>query len=132
MAYVNQEKKAKIKAALDEALKETGVKYTLAVRHHSTIVCNVRKGPVDFLGNHVLTNSMLPDYNVITRGYIYVNPYHSDKQFSGDVLGIVKKILRALNTDNHDRSDIQTDYFDVGHYVELNIGTWEKPYEINS
>ena len=41
-------------------------------------------------------------------------------------------MIQALNTDNHDNSDIQTDYFDVGHYVELNIGTWEKPYEINS
>jgi hypothetical protein len=31
---------------------------------------------------------------------------------------------------NHDRSDIQSDYFDVGWYVDINIGRWNKPYAL--
>lgn len=36
----------------------------------------------------------------------------------------------ALNTDNYDNSDVQTGYFDVGHYVELRIGRWDKPFQV--
>jgi hypothetical protein len=36
--------------------------------------------------------------------------------------------MTAMNDGNHDRSDIQTDYFDVGWYVDVNIGRWNKPY----
>jgi hypothetical protein len=31
---------------------------------------------------------------------------------------------------NHDNSDIQSDYFDVGWYVEVNIGKWNKAYDL--
>jgi hypothetical protein len=33
-----------------------------------------------------------------------------------------------MNMGNHDNSDIMTDYFDVGWYVDVNIGLWNKPY----
>ena len=26
--------------------------------------------------------------------------------------------------------DAMTDYYDVGWYVDVNIGTWEKPYKL--
>jgi hypothetical protein len=35
-------------------------------------------------------------------------------------------------TGNHDRSDIQSDYFDVGWYVDVNIGSWNRPYEVEA
>src|SRR5690606_40972107 len=44
------------------------------------------------------------------------------------VADVMERIVAALNTGNWDRSDIQTDYFDVGHYVDLRIGTWDKPF----
>ena len=31
---------------------------------------------------------------------------------------------------NHNNSDVQTDYFDVGWYIEINVGDWEKPYKL--
>jgi hypothetical protein len=40
--------------------------------------------------------------------------------------------VRALNCDNYDNSDSMTDYFDVGHYVDLNIGKWDKPFVCTS
>jgi phenolic acid decarboxylase len=43
MAYVNQEKKAKI---LKKVMPK-GWKYSLAVRNHSTIVCTIKSAPVD-------------------------------------------------------------------------------------
>jgi hypothetical protein len=33
-----------------------------------------------------------------------------------------------MNDGNWDKSDIQSDYFNVGWYVDVNIGKWNKPY----
>jgi len=44
------------------------------------------------------------------------------------VLQTMRAIIKALNLDNYDRSDSMTDYFDVGHYVNINIGRWNKPF----
>jgi hypothetical protein len=33
---------------------------------------------------------------------------------------------------NHDRSDSMTDYFDVGWYISINVGKWNKPYEMTA
>jgi hypothetical protein len=37
-----------------------------------------------------------------------------------------------MNTGNWNRSDIMTDYFDVGHYIDLTFGTWDKPFQNTS
>lgn len=135
MAYVNQEKKAKIKIALDSVLKNTDIKYTLAVQNNSTIVCTIRKGSVDFISNY--RENLSKDHARLRYvdmereiNYINVNHYHLDTQFSGKALEILKKILAALNIDNFDKSDIMSDYFHVGHYVDLNIGNRQKPYQL--
>jgi hypothetical protein len=33
-----------------------------------------------------------------------------------------------MDLDNHDNSQIEYDYHDVGHYVSIKIGRWKKPY----
>lgn len=128
MAWVNAEKKAKIKVALDEALKGTGVKCTLAVDNHSTIVCTMKSGPIDFIANYNnnVSNSMG------NRQYIDVNPYWYQDHFTGEALDVIAKIIGALNTDNFSDCDMMSDYHHVGHYVRLNIGKWNKPYEVKA
>jgi hypothetical protein len=37
-------------------------------------------------------------------------------------------VIDAMNDGNHDNSDIQSDYFDVGWYTHINVGRWNKPY----
>lgn len=133
MAYMNQEKKALIKTELDKVLKPAGVKYSLGVRHHSTIVLNIKSGPVDFIGNYnsVMTPEHLhynPHREPVTKDYIDVNTHWYKEHFTGEVLELLAKIVTALNLNNHDNSDIMTDYFDVGHYVDVNIGRYDQPY----
>lgn len=130
MAYMNQEKKAKIKAALDIGMKDTNIKYSLSVRNHSTIVCTIKSGPIDFIQNYVDNHANTHGEAHFIKDYIDVNPYHYQRQFTGHTLKIISNILGALNIDNHDNSDIQSDYFDVGHYVDVNIGSWDKPYQL--
>ena len=59
-----------------------------------------------------------------------INDYHYETQFSGKALELLKKIIPTMNGGNHDRSDIQSDYFDVGWYVDVSIGEFKKPYQV--
>jgi hypothetical protein len=116
MAYMNQEKKAVIKAALDKVLKARGFKYSLRVCHHSSIACTIQSGPMDFGTN-----------------YEQVNLYWIDDHYSGPVAAILKECRDALQAAGYyDHSDAQTDYFNTAYYMHLNIGAWDKPYKITA
>jgi hypothetical protein len=133
MAYMSQEKKKKIAEELKKVLKGTGIKYTLGVHNHSTIVMKIKAGPVDFIGNYIETLSQKPQYQrtMDTKmTYMQVNDFHYKDQFTGKALEILEKIIPTMNVGNHNRSDILTDYFDVGWYLSVNIGTWDAPYQV--
>ena len=129
MAYMNQDKKAKIAPKVKSILKKYGVKGTLGVHNHSTLVLNVSSGPIDFISNFNKVNE--DKWPVIkAENYLGINPYWYQEHFSGKALSFLKELLPAMNDGNHDRSDIQSDYFDVGWYVDVNIGRWDKPYQV--
>lgn len=137
MAYMNQERKAQIAPVIKSILKKYGVKGSLAVRHHSTLVLNITQGPIDFVENYIETDRnksyaqhMSKDqveYVRKTRA-LDVNPYWYQEHFSDTALKFLSEVFTAMNVGNHNRSDIQTDYFDVGWYADVNIGNWNKPY----
>ena len=51
MAYISQERKAKIAPQIKAVLKKYNVKGSIAIRNHSTLVVNVKSGAIDFIGN---------------------------------------------------------------------------------
>ena len=123
MAYMNQEKKAKIAPAVKAILKKYNVKASLAVRNHSTLVLNVKQGPIDFINDFGNSEDA-------KKFGIQVNPYWYHEHFTGESKKFLTEVITAMNDGNHDRSDIQSDYFDVGWYVDVNIGQWNKPYAL--
>ena len=52
MAWMSQENKKQIKTEIDKILKGKGFKYTMGVRHHSTLILNILSGPIDFINNY--------------------------------------------------------------------------------
>ena len=127
MAYVSQEMKAKLAPTIKAICKKYNVKASLAVRNHSTLVLNIKSGVIDFIGN----------FNQVTGGDSYgnprtqnldINPYWFHDHFDGAAKDFLTEIFTAMNEGNWDKSDIQTDYFNVGWYVDVNIGSWNKPY----
>lgn len=132
MAHMNQEKKARIAAALKLVMPK-GWKYSLAVRNHSTIVLTISSAPIDILAERARVcaarNGLKLQHE---REHVNLNVYHLDKAFDGELLATFKAINKALNLDNHDRSDYMTDHFDVGHYVEINVGTWNKAFMVRA
>ena len=131
MAYFNQERKQEKSPAIKAILKKYNVKGSLAVRNHMTFVLNIKSGSIDFIGNSNKVIAAQPGgfrNGSPSKDYMDVNPYWYKEHFDGKALDFLKEIFAAMNSGNHDRSDIQSDYFDVGWYVDVNIGSWNKPY----
>lgn len=137
MAYMNQERKAVIKANLDKALKGTGVKYSLKCSNLS-ITCTIKSAPVDFIANSNETcgadfYQTSRGFQTNTTGYDQVNHYHYRDHYSGKAKELMAKIVTAIYSgDYYDRSDAQTDYFDTAYYAHINIGKWDKPFVVTA
>ena len=63
--------------------------------------------------------------------YWSVNPYWISDHWKDPAGKFLLEIKEAMMRGNHDRSDIMTDYFDVGWYIAIHIGTRDKPYVLN-
>ena len=135
MAYMNQEKKAIIAANLKKVVPSDW-KYSLKVQDHSTIVMTVQSADVDFPQLYLDSYPMGKDqygHPMSKATALSVNEYHYKGHF-GDQEELLGKIIDALNSaDNYDKSDIMTDYFDVGYYyINLRFGDWKKPFIYNA
>jgi len=138
MAYMNQERKATIANAIKPILKKYGVKGTLSVQNHSTIVLTLKSGSIDFIGNsnRVCGNDhyqVSRGFRPNTSGYDQVNPYWFQDHYDGVAKEFLTEALQALKSAGwYDRSDAMTDYFDTAYYVDINIGKWNKPYVLEA
>lgn len=134
-AYMSQENKQKMAPKIKALCNEYSVKGSLSVRHNLSVVFTIREGKIDFMGEYTFQDSYLHKWEPEEmekereRGYIQVNTYHFQKHFTGESLEFLTKAIDILYEGNHDNSDIQSDYFDVGWYVDVNIGQWDKPYK---
>ena len=118
MAYMNQEKKKALAPGIKAVCEKYGIKATLSVHHYSTLVLTIKEGAIDF-------SACLGDNNA---GRYRVNTYHIERAWTGKARDFLMEVRDAMNVGNHDRSDIMTDYFDVGWYIDINVGKWDKPY----
>jgi hypothetical protein len=131
MAYMNQERKAQIAANLKPILKKYGIKGTLAVRNHSTIVLNIKAGKIDFIENYLADGKCQDESYVRRTRSLDVNPYWFQDHFTGKAKSFLTDAFRALKSAGwYDKSDAQIDYFDTAYYVDVNIGNWKKGYEV--
>jgi hypothetical protein len=113
MAYVSQDDKKKLAPAIKAVLKKYDMKGTIAVRHHSTLVVNIKSGAIDFGGTN-----------------IDVNTYWIDDHYIGKARDFLKELLTAMKgPDYFCHDDSMTDYFHRSHYTDINIGRWNQPYE---
>jgi hypothetical protein len=126
MAYMNQEKKKVIAAKLKPVLKKYGVKGTLSVRSHMSIVLNVKAGKVDFFSDY-------GDIEDAKKFGIQVNPYWFQDHFTGKAKEFLADAFDALKSAGYyNNSDAQIDYFDCAYFYDINIGKWNKPYSLEA
>jgi hypothetical protein len=130
MAYMSQENKAEKAPVIKSILKKYGLKGSLSVRHHSTLVLSISEGPINFYENMIETAKEQGAEIKYISEEIQVNPYWYKKDFTGVALEAMSELVEAMNGNNWDESDIQTDYFNVGWYIDINIGKYNKPYKL--
>lgn len=123
MAYMSQENKAVLAKEIAKVMPPTW-KYSLKIRHHSTLVLTIRQADVDLIKENFVSQTR--DGGKVE--YISLNEYNLQGHYSGKLLKIFESIKGAMMVGNHDRSDIQSDYFDVGWYIDIHIGGFEKPF----
>ena len=143
MAYISQDEKAKIAPVIKKLLKEYKLKGTLSIKHHSTICLTITSGEIDFFESANRLNKERAErlgeagrLGYVARdlkGDMTVNPYHFESHFDGVAVEFFQKAFAALRGEGwYNNSDIQTDYFDVKHYVDIRIGKWDKPYVLTT
>ena len=116
MAYVSQKDKAKLAPEIKKVLSKYGMKGSISIRHHSSLVVTLQSGSIEFEHSH-------------GDGYTQVNVYHIDSHYKGKARDFLTELLAAMKgPDWFDKSDAMTDYFHVSHYCDINIGKWNKPY----
>jgi hypothetical protein len=126
MAYMSQERKKALAPKIKAVLKKYGMKGTISVRNNSSLQVSIKSGKLDMLGNFNATVST--PYAQRAVDCIDVNPYHYKTHFTGQPLAFVTELMSAMNEGNWDKSDIMTDYFNVGWYVGVYIGRYDEPY----
>jgi len=140
MAWVSKQNLDSKKPLIKELLKKWNLKGSLSGTNNSTMKLKITEGSLDFIGNHAdvmdAKHHGRPSYaqtiEELRKKIAHnVNPYWYHEHFSGDCLQCLKEIMEVMQAGNHDNSDIQSDYFDVGWYVEIKIGNWNKPYVLN-
>ena len=133
MAYMNQERKAKIATALKPILAKYGMKGTLKCRQHA-ITLTLRQGPIDFIGdlNESRNGRLGVSKDEMRKHYeLQVNQYWIDEHYTGVSLEFLKQVNEAMQAaDYYDNSDAQIDYFDTAYYYDINVGSWNQPYTL--
>jgi hypothetical protein len=119
MAFISKEEKNALAFLLRALGKKYGVTLTVARHNHSTIVLNISQGKINFFSDYNLKDD---------SDYIQVNHYRIDYNFCGISQEFLNECYRILNANNYNNSDSMIDYFDIGFYIDINIGKFGKPY----
>jgi ABC-type nitrate/sulfonate/bicarbonate transport system substrate-binding protein len=118
MAYVSNEKKSQIQAALKPIFQKYGIKATVGRNSYkSTLVVNVSAGDIDF-----------------GTDYQQVNVYWVNDHYTGKAKDFLNEVLDAIKKSGewYDESNAQIDYFNTAFYIDINIGRWDKKYVYNN
>ena len=118
MAYMSQQHKQELAPTIKTILKKYGIKGSLAVQNHSTLVLNIKSGKIDFAK---LSTSDNFNYQV--------NTYWVHEHYTGKAKKFFAEVIAAMKGPKFfDHSDAMTDYFHCSHYIDINLGKWNKPY----
>jgi hypothetical protein len=123
MAYITTEETKEIRKALKEAFP--GWKFSVRREHHSSVRVTILEGPEDF-------SDILLGRPAMSINHYWLDKYGRHESFFQQIIDIIKDApAKAPNGRAwYDRSDAMVDYFDIAFYIDLYLGSWEKPYKI--
>ena len=136
MAYITQEMKKELAPGIKAVLKKFGVKGTIAVRDRHCFTVNIKEGVLDFIGE---ANKRNKEYAERNGSHFYeIGGYYQENAYSGrttDEPTAIDNFLEELRdamrgTLYYNNDDIMTDYFDSAYFMNINIGQYNKEYNV--
>ena len=140
MAYITQENKKELSVGIKRVLAKYNVKGTIGIHNHSTIVVRLKSGDLDILGNYWdnYTNKVetgrTEQWNLRTEKptSISVNNHFVDSSYSSEVANFLNELVAEMKGERYfNDTDIMTDYFHCSHYLDIEVGNYDKPYIYN-
>ena len=140
MAYLTQEEKKELAPGIKNVLKRYGVKASIAIYHHSTLVINIKEGALDLLGAAQRFNNRFAELHgehPTQIGKFYqANPYRDPEDYrivDSKVADFYRDLVRAMKGNRwFDKSDMMTDYSDIAYFLSINVGQYNKPYSVTA
>ena len=142
MAHVSQDRKKGFQEKIKVINKKYGMRATLSVRHHMTIVLTIRSGAIDFVNDLQENNRQRYDGTTIyecnkksiENNSLSMYQYCTvEDTFKGIACDYLKECFAVLFEGHYNNSDSQRDYFDVAWYIDVNIGAdYTTPYKLIS
>ena len=137
MAYISTDDVKHIRNTLKKELPQ--YKFSVVRDHTSSVTIALMKGPAfkdyEYFDRY---NNVTKTANLSDGEHHQINQFHLEDFYgkeNAEILGKIDTISRTAPAKNggkvwYNDSDIQTDYFDIAYYVHINVGKWNKPYEI--
>lgn len=123
MAYISTDDVRTIRNTLKAKYPvKDGWKFSVRGHNKTSVTVSIMKAPVRFTPRHLAYE--------VPQEHFGINHHHVDRNYDND--DILKDIIWIINNAgkvNYDNSDLMTDYHDVGFYVHLEVGQWDKPFE---
>lgn len=141
MAYMSQERKKEIAKEVKAVAKKYGFggrDITVGVRHHSSLVVNIFRGPLDLIGDANEHNRQYAErtgrpFYEVKGNYQAYWVTAAEKAVDPTVADFFNDLAKAItSTGYYNNSDAMTDYFDHDFYVDINVGRWDRDYEVTA
>lgn len=138
MAYITQEMKRELAPGINNVLKKYGCKGSISTPNRTMLCVTISQGPIDFIGKANKQGKEHSEWTGRTfhpiEGSYQENPYRYAESYDGPLdqadqfLNELRDAMRGTLYYNND--DIMTDYFDSAYFMSINIGKWDKPYQL--
>lgn len=126
MAYITREKSAAVRKALKARFPDW--KFSVSISHHSSLKVVIISAPIELLA-YRKPGPYDDRVSGIEITNATVNQFWITEGWASPAAELLKEIKAICNEGNHDNSDIQSDYFDVGWYFSLSVGDWGRPFQ---
>jgi len=127
MAYIKKEEISAIRNELKKRFGHTGLKFGVKNRHHSSVHVTIKAGPIDF-SDIYRDGDEYADINIY-----HLQNYGQHTPFFEELEKIIKTAPALIEGGREwfDKSDMMTDYFHTAFYIDLDVGSYDKPYVYN-
>ena len=129
MAYISQEDKKTLAPAIKAVFKKYGLKGTISIKNHITLCANVSAGRLDLIGAAAAVGDFRSSGYYQGNAYGATNPKYKDINI--DIFNFYEELKKAMRGALwFDKSDLMTDYHHTAYFMDINIGRWNKPYQL--